>query len=151
MAVIDFMSDPPSELDEAFEATQQAALGNNKVMACNKAADDKGLGALRHARLRQQTVSLILQDDPGKMLLEFTYMMLTIFHFMCLFNTTCMNYCSIIDNTSLRGLLDQLNSDVGTLQGRLVGDTPGDADDDFDLPLHDAWMNTVQQGDDRAV
>lgn len=51
--VIDFMSDQPAPSPAVQAAPQR---------------DVETAAALRHARLRQQTVSLILQDDPGESL-----------------------------------------------------------------------------------
>jgi hypothetical protein len=65
-------------------------------------------------------------------------------------------------NSSLRGLLSQLTADVGLLQGSLgtgsgSGDEGEDEGEDLDGGMDGGmdrgaqWINSVQQGDDRAV
>ena len=73
--------------------------------------------SLRLARLRQQTISSILQDDPN--------------------------------NSSLKGLLGQLTSDVNVLQERITIEID-DADDHL-ASDDSSWMNSVQDEDYRAV
>lgn len=72
--IIDFMSPAPfsevaiEEKEKADVAEEDGREGSRRGGIRSASDRTDVMASLRHARLRQQTVSLILQDDPGELI-----------------------------------------------------------------------------------